>query len=201
MCAHPLPHRLAETNDLTLPRVPNVSSSPCARACPLSVPPQGTLKWKYPTAGALYWTVPAVGSDGTVYFGSYLPDNRTYAVNADGTLKWTFLTGNGISSSPTVDGDVVYIGSSDGYLYALQGVNGVLKWKAAAGGSYRTSPAVVENTVYVTGAYDGSLYALNKTDGTVQWKYVGGAPGYGSPSIAGDVVYFGSNNYVYAVSR
>ena len=122
-------------------------------------------------------------------------------MNADGTLKWTFLTGNGICSSPTVDGDVVYIGSGDGYLYALQGVNGVLKWKAAAGGSDVTSPAVVENTVYVTGAYDGSLYALNKTDGTVQWKYVGGAPGYGSPSIAGDVVYFGSNNYVYAVSR
>ena len=45
----------------------------------------GTLKWSYSTGG-LVQSSPAVGSDGTVYVGSF--DNNLYAINPDGTLKW-----------------------------------------------------------------------------------------------------------------
>ena len=140
-----------------------------------------------------------MGSDGTVYFGSYRNDNKTYAVNGDGTLKWTFLTGNGISSSPTVDGDVVYVGSSDGWLYALQGVNGALKWKVTTGRSDVTAPLVTEDTVVVASS-TGGLHAHSKADGSPQWTYASGIS-QSSPSIAGDVIYFGTGDkYVHAVS-
>ena len=61
---------------------------------------------------------PAVGADGTVYVGSI--DNKTYALNADGSLKWSYATGGGISSSPAVGADgTVLVGSADGFLHVL----------------------------------------------------------------------------------
>ncbi|MBU0698856.1 MAG: PQQ-binding-like beta-propeller repeat protein, partial [Proteobacteria bacterium] len=44
----------------------------------------GTLKWRYKT-GNYIDSSPAIGSDGTVYVGSW--DNSLYALNPDGTLK------------------------------------------------------------------------------------------------------------------
>ena len=38
---------------------------------------------------------PAVGDDGTIYVGSQ--DNKLYAINSDGTLKWSYYTGGDVS--------------------------------------------------------------------------------------------------------
>ena len=46
--------------------------------------PSGTLKWKYKTGGSI-WSSPAIGSDGTIYVGSW--DGNLYAINPVGTLK------------------------------------------------------------------------------------------------------------------
>src|SRR5262249_57875029 len=40
------------------------------------------------------------------------------------TLLWSYTTGGIIASSPTVVGGVVYVGSWDGYEYALDATNG-----------------------------------------------------------------------------
>ncbi len=37
----------------------------------------------------------------------------------DNSLKWKFQTGNEIVSSPAVADGTVYIGSGDGYVYAI----------------------------------------------------------------------------------
>jgi len=61
---------------------------------------------------------PVISLEGTIYIGSN--NNYLYALNADGTLKWKFETGDGIFSSPRISSDgTVYVGSWDGYLYAL----------------------------------------------------------------------------------
>ena len=60
------------------------------------------------------WVVsgPAV-ADGVVYAGS--GDDNVYALDAvTGHVRWTYLTGNDIFSSPVVSGNIVYIGSEDG---------------------------------------------------------------------------------------
>jgi len=81
--------------------------------------PDGTLKWKYEIEGLVY-SSPAIGSDGTIYFGS--TDNYVYALNSDGTLRWKFETGAEIYCSPTIGMDgTIYIASNDGYLYAISG--------------------------------------------------------------------------------
>ncbi|MEM4229483.1 MAG: PQQ-binding-like beta-propeller repeat protein, partial [Thermoproteota archaeon] len=79
--------------------------------------PDGTLKWKYQTGGYVY-SSPSIGSDGTIYFGSY--DSHLYALNPDGTLKWKYKTGDYVYSSPAIGSDgTIYFGSGDGCLYAI----------------------------------------------------------------------------------
>lgn len=51
----------------------------------------GDLIWSVPTAGGTGQAV--VGSDGTVYFGSY--DEHVYAVDASGRVKWLYFVGTG----------------------------------------------------------------------------------------------------------
>src|SRR5947207_6381610 len=76
------------------------------------------------------------------------------------TKKWAFQTGDRISSWPAVVNGVVYVGSYDGNLYALDAASGTKKWAFHAGNSIGySSPAVVNGVVYV-GSDDDSLYAF-----------------------------------------
>ena len=61
---------------------------------------------------------PAIGSDGTIYVGSY--DNNLYAINPDGSKKWTFKTVT-VCILPAIGSDgTIYVGSRDDYLYAIK---------------------------------------------------------------------------------
>ena len=53
---------------------------------------------------------PAIGSDGTVYVGSW--DSKLYAINGKSGVKlWEFETGDGVFSSPAIGSDgTVYVG-------------------------------------------------------------------------------------------
>ena len=80
-------------------------------------PQSPTLAWKFRTASDVN-SSPAIGADGTIYFGSR--DNYLYALNPDGTLWWKFRTGDAVRSSPAIGEDgTIYVGSDDGYLYAI----------------------------------------------------------------------------------
>jgi len=63
---------------------------------------------------------PAIGSDGTVYVGSY--DNKLYAINGKSGVKlWEFKTGEPVTSSPAIGSDgTIYVGSNDKKLYAIK---------------------------------------------------------------------------------
>src|SRR5262249_10767848 len=131
----------------------------------------GKYLWSY-QAGMGIASSPAVGKDGTVYFGSW--DYNVYAVKAVWTrvynhgvwiwmwvpnLVWTYNTGNTISSSPAIDVyGTVYIGSWNGNLYALDGATGNLKWYYATGGAITySSPAIDANGVVYVGSNDGKV--------------------------------------------
>jgi outer membrane protein assembly factor BamB len=53
---------------------------------------------------------------------------------------WTFQTGDAVSASPTVVDGVVYVGSWDGYFYALDANSGSLKWSYRVGCQYTVLP-------------------------------------------------------------
>ena len=54
---------------------------------------------------------------------------------------------------------VVYVGSYDGYVYALNASNGTLLWRYLTGNGVYSSPVVVNGVVYV-GSLDDYVYAL-----------------------------------------
>ena len=79
----------------------------------------GTVLWEFKT-GSYVASSPAIGSDGTVYVGSY--DNKLYALSGKTGVKlWEFVTGGPVCSSPAIGSDgTVYVGSFDKKLYAIK---------------------------------------------------------------------------------
>jgi outer membrane protein assembly factor BamB len=151
-------------------------------------PQTNTTKWKSWTGTVS--SSPAIGSDGTIYFGA---NSYLYALNPTGTLKWYYTTGEMISSSPAIGKDgIIYFGSGDKNLYALN-PTGTLKWKYTTGGWISSSPAIGSDGTIYFGSFDKNLYALNPT-GTLKWKsYTGDYPT--SPAIGSDGTIYISGDY------
>ena len=162
---------------------------------PATIPP-GSKRWDFQT-GHIIDSSPAIGSDGTVYFGGY--DAKVYALDGiTGAKKWEVQTGSGVNSSPAIGSDgTVYIGSYDGMVYALNGANGVKKWEfqTGGGGGVGSSPAIgSDGSVYV-GCFDTKVYALNGATGVKKWEFQTGAGVFSSPAIRSDgTVYVGSRD-------
>src|SRR6202042_3437638 len=81
---------------------------------------------------AVFWFISAVFSQVTSTFRGNLAHTGVY--DAAGVpkltgLKWKFHTSGLIISSPAIAGDVVYVGSTDGNLYAVNLNSGEMKWK------------------------------------------------------------------------
>ena len=155
--------------------------------------------WNFTTGGDVR-SSPAIGPDGTIYFGSY--DNKLYALNPDGTEKWNFTTGGPVTSSPAVARDgTIYFGSTDNNLYALY-PNGSLKWKLSLLGEIISSPVIGSGgTVYI-GTLNDSLYAVY-SDGIIKWKFTADSAVTSSPALDfNETVYFATYNAsVYAVYK
>jgi outer membrane protein assembly factor BamB len=116
------------------------------------------------------------------------------------TTKWEVATGGVVPSAPAVVGGVVYVGSADDRIRAVDAGTGGIIWSTATLGDVLSSPAVAGGIVYI-GSNDQKLYALNAVDGSVRWTYVlGGRPEGASPLVANGVVYIGARDgYFYAL--
>ncbi len=102
---------------------------------------------------------------------------------------WQYTTGDQIFfASPTVANGVVYTGSDDQNVYALNASTGALLWRYTTAGLVHSSPAVANGTVYV-GSDDHKLYALNAASGVLKWTYSTGNQIYSSPTVNLGVVY------------
>ena len=112
---------------------------------------------------------------------------------------------------------MVYVGSDDGNVYALNAATGAKLWNYTTSGAV-SSPAVSNGVVYVGSsegasrpvyvgssegnvyALEGNVYALNATTGAKLWCYTTGDDVDSSPAVANGVVYVGSGDgNVYAI--
>lgn len=139
------------------------------------------------------------------------------------TLAWKFKTAGRVISSPLVVGDVVYVGSTDGSLYAVNRSDGTQRWKFDSKGPISSSPAFHNGLVYIS-SLDGLVYAVDASTGESRWTFATKgerrftAPGIhgaiprtermpdpfdvftSSPTVANGTVYIGSGDQnVYAL--
>ncbi|WP_321506270.1 PKD domain-containing protein [uncultured Methanoregula sp.] len=158
---------------------------------PYAGPQTGNVKWIYQTGGVIGYVGYSIGADGTIYTGSN--DKKFYALNPDGTAKWSYTTGNQLVGTPAIAADgTIYEGNLDKNLYAFN-PDGTLKWTYATGGAVRGSPSIgSDGTIYV-GSFDKIFYAINP-DGTLKWKYTAGNYFYWNTPVIGPdgTIYIGN---------
>ncbi len=155
-------------------------------------------------------------ADGHLFFGS--AGGQLIALNtADGSQLWppyslesSSSSGGGcaapaqtsIYGTPTVDGDLVYIGGFNGKVYAINTSTGALRWVYPREGALHPivgGPVVAQGRIYL-GATDGGVYALDATTGDKVWQFETGGELWSAPAISGDTVIVTSfNKKVYAL--
>src|SRR4029079_6597885 len=114
-------------------------------------------------------------------------------------LAWSYTTGDIVAPSPAVVNGMVYVGSDDNNVYALDASTGALVWTYSTGGDVESSPAVANGVVYV-GSFDHKIYALDAATGALIWSFTTGHIVFSPPAVANGVVYVGSfDDSVYAL--
>ncbi|MFH1294974.1 MAG: PQQ-binding-like beta-propeller repeat protein [bacterium] len=193
-----------------------------------AINPDGTLKWEFLVggiAGGFTWGA-TLGEDGTIYMisgaekkeGNEGGGNRFWAINPDGTEKWSFHVGQEIISAGAIaDDGTIYFGCADGNLYALT-PEGKEKWRYSTGPDAETKDSLfdtvpmigTDGTIYI-GNRDHHLYAFTP-EGKVKWTFSVGGPLEAPASLARngniysgviDINYFDEKTFdknLYAIS-
>ncbi len=123
---------------------------------------------------------------------------------APGEVEWEYELGDSVSSSPTVVDGIVYIGSYDGHVYALNATTGDEEWSYDAGTIVWSAPQVVDGTVFVGTRQnirqeedgvvfgDGHVIAIDADTGEELWTYTVDSGFRSSPTVLDGTVYIGS---------
>jgi outer membrane protein assembly factor BamB len=121
-------------------------------------------------------------------------DGKVYCLDTtDGSIEWSYQTGNPIGSTPAVYQGSVFIASTDGYTYALSASNGDVIWKTdivpwsllpnASGNQVRWAPVrntgnpiVGDGVLFIGNSIDFAptgtpkLFALDVNTGAIIWN-------------------------------
>lgn len=183
------------------------------------LPDQPALRWSFETQGPIQSS--AVIADGSVFFGS--DDGYVYALALkDGQRIWSFRTGldperdpdkpeenqppRGVEAPPLVHDGGVYIGGTDGFLYALDARTGELRWRYETEGeingaaNHAKSPDGQDDWILV-GSWDNRLHCVSAATGKAVWvyetdNYVNGTPAIGD----GKAVFGGCDGLLHVIS-
>lgn len=157
----------------------------------------GSVLWTYHAAGAVKASPTLSG--GVLYFGDY--SGHVQAISErTGRRLWSSGSGGALLGSGTFYSTAavfygrVFLGNTDGRVYAYDASTGALDWAVQTGAYVYASPAVTNApglgpTIYL-GSYDGTFYALNARSGQVAWKFNAHGRISGSATIVGRIVYF-----------
>jgi outer membrane protein assembly factor BamB len=179
-----------------------------------AINPNGTTKWVFtvPDANNDIRTTAAIGADGAIYFATYGGQGKLYALNSDGTVRWSYADLLGIAS-PIIDASgTVYIASANptppyNATYAISST-GTYLWSHQHNSNSTGTPALAaDGTLYVldgggvltafsktpvpdttppqvSGAASGtpSSYGWFNTNQTITWTSTDPAPSSGTPT-------------------
>jgi outer membrane protein assembly factor BamB len=85
-------------------------------------------------------------------------------------LKWRFKAEDSVKSSAVIASGMVFIGSDDGRLYAIDAAAGKQVWAFETKDAIEAPPLVMDGIVYI-GSRDTFFYAIDAATGSLKWKY------------------------------
>jgi outer membrane protein assembly factor BamB len=148
------------------------------------------------------WSAPAVVDD-TVYvcvaYSVIALDIRSGGTRWHFSDGWLFAKFFGLAAPIVVD-NVVYVTADNGHLFALDAVDGTLRWSVTVKGlqTRTSSPAVADGLVFVT--IDKFLMAFDAETGKRVWGMEGDQIFITSPTIANGLVIVADwNRVLYAL--
>ena len=163
---------------------------------------------------------PAASKDGVVYVGTKEGQVKAFIDNGfEGVREsWTFPPSlnqfdlEGVYNTPLVVGDLVYVSSLNGFLYAIDKETGNLEsdggWRRPQGQPEDLDPLIAgpaydpRNDLVLAPSEDGRLYAYDAKSGDQAWNpFSTGGAIWSTPAVDNGVAYFGSHDHkVYAVA-
>ncbi len=164
----------------------------------------GSVRWRLRRApGTL--DAPAVDlGTGTLVFSQGRPPAGTTVIAVDLATRsqiWRFpQTGSiaePLSGAAVISDGAVFVGGSDGKLYAIDATSGEARWTFQTGGTALPSPAAADGMAYVVGQDVASgratLFGIDVATGKERWSY---SPSPGSvnasaPTVADGQVFEG----------
>ncbi|WP_318570646.1 PQQ-binding-like beta-propeller repeat protein [Salinigranum marinum] len=135
--------------------------------------------------------------DGTLYV-AFHDGGKLYALEPEtGAEQWSATPGGSSGSTwttPTYANGVLYIGTNDYKLHAIDAATGTELWNYSTQTNVRSAPAVVDGVVYF-GSNDGNMTAVDASTGKELWYYTEYQPVLveSNPAVVDGVVYFGSD--------
>ncbi|MGC1121110.1 MAG: PQQ-binding-like beta-propeller repeat protein [Candidatus Methanofastidiosia archaeon] len=113
-----------------------------------------------------------------------------------GEVLWKYSTNGKVCHSPSISDSVLYVGSDDGCIYALDVDTGKLIWKRDTGSRVQDSLVISED--YVIASSD-LLYCLDKRNGDIVWRSQRACRS--SPVVAYDLIFCTDETGVYALNK
>ena len=167
-----------------------------------------SVAWSYPT-GCDIVSSPAVDATGNIFFG----DDSGYVtcLSSGGTRTWRRRISTGIYSvyaSPAIGPNALYVGTDDGFLFALNRSNGTQTWRYPSTGTglegVRSSPVIGSDGTIYFGCDDGQLYAVT-SNGQLKSGFpvlLSDGAVTSTPAIAqdGTIVMYTEEDMVYGIN-
>lgn len=118
-----------------------------------------------------------------------------------GNVIWQKPTDDAVISYPIVENGIIYFGTYQGSMYAINASNGSTIWQHH--GIYAKSSPILQNGILYEGSGNegpgGPLFALNASNGSTIWTNYGLTQGYYvSPAYASGIVYAQSSSHIGA---
>lgn len=107
--------------------------------------------------------------------------------------RWIFTSDDEIRGTALFTRGVVYFGSYDHNLYAINTETGKLIWKYQTDGGIVSRPAIADDFIFI-GSEDNRLHVISARTGALAWAYYTKGPIRSSPLVAHGHVFIGSDD-------
>lgn len=167
-----------------------------------------SLRWRFELANRSEDPKPQEFSSPAVQMADDPADDRLFVGSHEGTffcfqayngkVVWKRRVGS-VSSRPVLGPKLIYVGTDDGHLVAIDPKTGTEKWRYGTLGAILETPVVAGDLVILSNEAD-QVYAIDRETGAFRWVYKSETPeeftlrGHAGVIVDGDLVFTGFSN-------